>query len=172
MDVGSEFVSSETEEWRTIEGTDGLYEVSSLGRVRSWWSGEPRIMSTPLNGAPKGNYRIFRTSSRGGQSVSRRVHTEVCKAFHGQRPEWAEVVRHLDGDNQNNRASNLAWGTQKENVADTFRHGYKAWAKLSHDDVRAIRSSRARAVDLAARYGVSKGLIHGVRTGRLRKDVL
>ena len=43
----------------------------------------------------------------------------VCEAFHGERPEVEGeriVCMHLDENAANNRASNLAWGTQKENL--------------------------------------------------------
>jgi hypothetical protein len=37
-----------------------------------------------------------------------------------------EVVRHLDGDPDNNHPSNLAYGTARDNVRDAFRHGRRA----------------------------------------------
>jgi hypothetical protein len=40
----------------------------------------------------------------------------VCEAFHGAPPASGAVVMHLDENAANNRASNLAWGTQKENL--------------------------------------------------------
>lgn len=40
----------------------------------------------------------------------------VCEAFHGKPPEDKPVCMHLDENAANNRAENLAWGTQKENL--------------------------------------------------------
>lgn len=43
----------------------------------------------------------------------------VCEAFNGPRPEIEGervVCMHLDENAANNRADNLAWGTQKENL--------------------------------------------------------
>jgi len=40
----------------------------------------------------------------------------VCEAFHGAAPFARAVVMHKDENSANNRASNLAWGTQKENL--------------------------------------------------------
>jgi len=40
----------------------------------------------------------------------------VCEAFHGECPESASVCMHMDENAANNRASNLCWGTQKENL--------------------------------------------------------
>jgi len=72
------------------------------------------------------------TQSRGYKCVSiitadgkksRNVHTLVCEAFHGEKPDKGYQVRHLDGDSQNNIASNLKWGTQYENWSDRKSHG-------------------------------------------------
>lgn len=44
------------------------------------------------------------------------MHQLVCEAFHGPKPFDKAVVIHLDEDGLNNRAENLKWGTQKENL--------------------------------------------------------
>jgi len=75
------------------------------------------------------------------------VHTLVCTAFHGTRPNGL-VVRHLDGNHVNNHESNLRWGTGAENQADRILHGtdhrgeknYKT--TLTESDVRQIRELR------------------------------
>lgn len=51
-----------------------------------------------------------------------RVHRLVLEAFVGPRPDGM-MCRHLDGDRQNNRLDNLAWGTNAENQADRIAHG-------------------------------------------------
>lgn len=45
-----------------------------------------------------------------------RVHVLICEAFHGPKPFPEAVAMHLDEDGSNNRASNLGWGTQKQNL--------------------------------------------------------
>jgi len=45
-----------------------------------------------------------------------KIHQLVCEAFHGPRPFPTAVVIHLDEDSTNNKAINLKWGTQKENL--------------------------------------------------------
>lgn len=45
-----------------------------------------------------------------------KIHRLVCEAFHGEPPFPKAVVIHLDEDGTNNRAENLRWGTQKENL--------------------------------------------------------
>ena len=45
-----------------------------------------------------------------------KVHQLVCDAFHGPKPFDGAVVIHINEDGLDNRAENLKWGTQKENL--------------------------------------------------------
>jgi hypothetical protein len=50
-----------------------------------------------------------------------KVHRLVAEAFHGPPPFDDAVAMHVDENAANNRASNVRWGTQKENLnADGF----------------------------------------------------
>lgn len=40
----------------------------------------------------------------------------VCETFNGLPTEEKNVCMHLDENSRNNRADNLQWGTQKENL--------------------------------------------------------
>jgi hypothetical protein len=50
------------------------------------------------------------------------VHSLILETFAGLRPRGA-VARHLNGTREDNRAINLAWGTQKDNALDSVLHG-------------------------------------------------
>lgn len=45
-----------------------------------------------------------------------KVHRLVCEAFKGAPPHDRSVCMHDDENSANNRASNLVWGTQKQNL--------------------------------------------------------
>ena len=45
-----------------------------------------------------------------------KMHRLICEAFHGPAPDGLPVVLHLNEDSTDNRAENLAWGTQKQNL--------------------------------------------------------
>lgn len=102
------------------------------------------------------------------------VHRSVATAFAppDSRPE-ATVVRHLDGQKENNHFSNLAWGTPAENEADKGRHGTKVFgerhfkAKLTESDVREIRQLMGAipTQELAERFGVSQNSIRYAAKG-------
>lgn len=109
------------EEWRPVVGWESLYEVSNMGRIRSFprvcWNGKvewtmpSRIMHDYL--AFKG-YRYV-TLNTGLKPVNRLVHQVVATAFLGVDPD-RPFVNHKDGNKVNNRLDNLEWCTQKENA--------------------------------------------------------
>lgn len=96
----------------------------------------------------------------------------VLEAFHSIRPKGLQA-RHLDGDRLNNRADNLAWGTPKENAADSLangstRHGENCHAaKLTQRQVDRIRVLCATVPqrEIADRYGVSVATISLITRG-------
>jgi hypothetical protein len=118
------------EEWRPISGFEGLYEVSSLGRIASLpkptWPGR-RILRP---GTERGGY-LYVTLRASGDQYHRKVHHLVCAAFNGPRPPGA-VMRHLDGNPTNNVPSNLVWGSSSENNFDIVRHGRHHNAVKTH----------------------------------------
>jgi hypothetical protein len=51
------------------------------------------------------------------------VHRLVCGLFNGPRPSDDRICAHLDGNPLNNHYKNLAWVTQRENMAHKRAHG-------------------------------------------------
>lgn len=111
--------------WKPIEGYDGRYEVSSLGRVKSLNyhnTKERRIMKPYKNTSKHGNIPYLQVDlHNGGIRKSLKVHYLVCAAFHGPRPldidgDTNIEVMHLNGNSLDNRAENLAWGRHYDNV--------------------------------------------------------
>lgn len=116
------------EEWRSIEGLDGMYEVSNFGNVRSRLKpgnhrnklGNPRILKVRLD--KRGYGTISLPFGHGGKYVTKSVHTLVANEFLGKRPEGKEIA-HLNGDSTDNRACNLEYVTHKENESHKKLHG-------------------------------------------------
>jgi hypothetical protein len=160
---------TEFEQWRPIEWTDGWYDVSSLGRVRSWRmrgrntrAAEPHLMKLPIC---KRGYRVVRI--RVGRDGLHYVHRIVCEAFHGAPPPGRNDCRHLDGDELNNLPENLSWGSRLENMMDMKSHGRHnhgqrhSQAKLRDVDVREIRrlyaAGEMNMPEIGRRFGVTDG---------------
>ena len=58
-----------------------------------------------------------------GKRVNRKVHRLVLLAFQGLPLSARMETCHVDGSKLNNAASNLRWGTRKDNADDRERHG-------------------------------------------------
>lgn len=121
-----------TEEWRPVPGYEGVYEVSETGRVR-------RLAAThlhPAGFAPAQHRNVHGYVKvglyRGGTYSLVSVHRLVALAFHPDEASDDLEVCHRDGDQTNNAASNLYWGTSSQNQADTIRHGRHRWANRTH----------------------------------------
>lgn len=122
-------MSAGQEEWRQIPGWPG-YLVSDHGRVRSphSWRGQPNRI---LLGNPSVQGYPTVTLCSAGERRRTRVHVLVAEAFLGPRPE-GQVIRHLDGNQLNNRPENLRYGTPGENERDKVRHGTHPQAARTH----------------------------------------
>lgn len=122
-----------SEEWRDVPGYEGLYEVSNLGRVysirRPNASMSGRLM-TP-NPHPRTGHLHVSLYGVSGRRYTAKVHRLVAEAFL-PRSDRDYLVRHLDGNTENNQVGNLAWGTQSENGLDSVRHGTHNNASKTH----------------------------------------
>ena len=123
------------EAWRTIPGHP-LYEVSDLGKVRSWCAHGPgfenrREQPKPLKAhvGDKG-YPMVTLSGRDRRTPGA-VHLYVALAFLGPCPEGHEVC-HNDGNKLNPVLANLRYGTRRENVLDQLKHGQHYQAAKTH----------------------------------------
>lgn len=94
------------EKWAEIPNAPG-YRVSNLGRVR----GKHHL----LRPAPDtiGHLQVILMVN--GKRMCQRVHRLVAQAFIPN-PQNLPVVNHIDGDKNNNKATNLEWCTQEHNV--------------------------------------------------------
>ena len=105
------------ERWKVVEGTYGALEVSDLGRVKSNLR-DGRILKTQKDS--KGYHRLRMTIKR--ERYSFKLHRLVAQAF-VPNPENKPQVNHIDGNKDNNAASNLEWVTNKENAQHAVRTG-------------------------------------------------
>lgn len=121
------------EEWRPIPGFEG-YEVSSLGRGRSWRGrggaerAEPKYLKGRPN--PKGYLRLNLCSN--GRTYDRYVHRLVPTAFVGPCPPGKEGA-HKNGHLTDNRLCNLAWKTHQQNIDDQIEHGSRRIGSAHHN---------------------------------------
>ena len=107
--------------WKDIQGYEGLYQVSNLGRIKS---GYKSIILQP--GVCRGYLIVNLYKDKKG--LSQKVHRLVAQAFIPN-PENKPTVNHKDGNKQNNCVSNLEWATIKEQNNHALKLGLMENAK-------------------------------------------
>jgi HNH endonuclease/NUMOD4 motif len=124
--------------WKPVFGCDA-YEVSDIGNVR-------RVRNGRTVKPYVGRWGYLYVHLVGHH---RRINRLVLESFVGAAPSPKHVAAHLDGTNTNNRLTNLAWVTAKENAEHRRLHGRTACgelqgqARLTTDQVRSIRERAA-----------------------------
>lgn len=110
---------AEIEQWRPVKGYEGLYAVSNFGNIvslmfRNNVCTKPKIRSIVPHDNGNG-YLYVHLIDFNGNRRSLYVHRIVAEAFL-ENPQELPVVNHIDQQKKNNRAVNLEWTTQRENV--------------------------------------------------------
>jgi len=129
------------EEWRDVLGYEGLYKVSNLGRVKSFFKGIEKFRKPVL--ARPGYFSVVLYKNNIPQSA--RIHVLVAQAFIPN-PENKAYVNHIDGNKLNNRADNLEWVTPSENLRHAYDTGLQKSgcehpsAKFTEEQIKYIRN--------------------------------
>jgi hypothetical protein len=118
-------MSDHQELWKDVPGYEGLYQVSSCGRIMR--GGRIR--------KPKKDHAGYLVVAfcKNGIEKEWKVHRLVALAFL-RNPERKRVVNHIDGDKQNNWVENLEWATHSENI----RHAYKTGLRIVTEKQREL----------------------------------
>jgi hypothetical protein len=137
-----------TEIWKPIDGTNGVYEVSNTGKVRSLnYLGHRVVRELALCFDPKGYLRV--ALYFGEKRKTQKVHRLVAQAFIPN-PDGKPEVNHKDGDKTNNHAGNLEWSTPRENVIHAYKSGLKEKTrahckKMGLSQVERLKEYREKA---------------------------
>lgn len=113
--------------WKPIQGYEGIYEVSNLGRVKAlpkqyknklgFVNHYKEKFLTPIADG-KGYLMVWLFRELQGRKMFK-VHRLVADAFIPN-PENKPQVDHINTNKQDNRHENLRWVTPKENRANTI----------------------------------------------------
>lgn len=174
--------------WRAIPGYEGRYEASNQGRIRSI----PRSITQTGNGGTlftrKMQGRVLRLAQGPDYLMvalgktgkwAPHVHDLVAAAWIGEKPSGL-CVNHINGIKTDNRAENLEYVTQSDNLKHAYRIGLKTaegeangQAKLTEELVRYIRQRPAHesCYVIARQLGVHRVTVREARCGITWKHI-
>lgn len=168
------------EEWRDIEGYEGLYQVSNLGRIKALERTvivPERIMTASTT---KNGYSQVRLT-KDKEAISILIHRIVAKAFIPN-PDNKPEVNHKAGIKTDNRVSELEWNTKSENQTHSHRVLRKksnlkpqkgtnnGLSKLNWGDVQEIKALLAIGTSqrsIAKHYKVSQVTISNIHQNKI-----
>lgn len=102
------------ENWKPVPGYEGLYEVSSLGNIRSLnynHAGKTKELSPGINSS--GYLRVLLCKDKKKKNFY--LQRLIYSTFHGPIPDGM-TVDHVNGDKMDNRLSNLQLLTRGDNA--------------------------------------------------------
>lgn len=115
------------EQWQDIPGYEGLYQVSTLGRIK----GNRGIKSLRID--KRGYLTVW--LCKDSIQKNYKAHRLVALAFIPN-PENKATVNHIDGNKQNNCVENLEWATHSENINHANRTGLRTVTDAQREAAR------------------------------------
>jgi hypothetical protein len=159
--------------WKVI-GRFPDYEVSTCGRVR--FRGGERQFGHTVRQAPPSE-RMPQPHSNGylqlvitGKNLF--IHRLVAEAFVLNSDLNRKQINHKNGNKHDNRAENLEWTTSSENHMHKTRvlkigtGASHSQARLTNEDVTAIRQAVGTQQAIADAFGISRQHAADIRSGR------
>ena len=122
----------EGEIWRDIPDYEGYYQVSNMGRVKSFHKKEPRILVPNYDG--RGYYCV--KLMMGGKNKDPKIHQLVAICFLDHKPDGHNIViDHINDNSLDNRACNLQlvssrYNGHKRKLKTTSKYKGVSWSKV------------------------------------------
>lgn len=163
-----------TEIWKDIVGFEGLYEVSDLGRVKSYYKKIPIILKSK-----KDKYGYLTLSlCKNKQKKSFTIHRLVALSFISN-PKNKPQVNHKNGVKTHNPSVNLEWCNQSENQIHAVENNLQPVGEkhsnsiLKSIDVINIRKLKNQKTikEIALEFNVWKATVRDIFRGATWKHL-
>ena len=171
--------------WKKINGYDGDYQVSNLGRVKSF-KGCRGIKEIILQQLKNSDGYLYVELSKNGKPKSKKIHVLMFEVFN-YKLKKGEVVHHKDRNKINNSFDNFKMmtngdhirlhntGENNPNYGKDFSGENGPNSKLKKDDVIEIRVDLNEGIltqrEIGLKFGVHQITISQIKTGKTWKHI-
>ncbi len=175
----------EEEIWKDIPGFEGIYQASTLGRIKSLerkikhWKGGYSVLKESILSERKSKGYVSVVLYKNGKNKNIDIHRLIAITFIPN-PNDKPEVNHKDFIKTNNRVSNLEWTTSEENIKHAVENGLitsrkgenNNFSKLKEKDVLIIRDVLKKNPKINKQviinlFSVSKSTINQIRSRRI-----
>lgn len=160
------------EEWKDIEGYEGLYQVSNYGRVKSLKFGKEKILKPRKNKYGYFDINLCNESKVKGFRVNRLVALTFIP-----NPNNYPQVNHKDENKLNNCVDNLEWcdrkyncnfGTRNERVAEKLTNNSLTSKNVYQYSINGELIKIWESTHECGRNGFNRGNITSCCNGKLK----
>lgn len=172
---------NKNEIWIKIPGYEGLYEISSEGRIRSYYlyKGHGKMSIKPYllkvhyrEGDGWGYPTLMLKKLQRGKTIP--IHRVLAQVFIPN-PRKLKYVNHKNGDKTDYSLENLEWVTMGENQKHAYDTGLKRKLngelngrnKISKEDAIYISKSKLSIYTLADQFGIHPSTASDIKCGAL-----
>ena len=142
---------------KDVKGYEGLYAVSSCGKV--WSYRRQKFLKPAYNGH---GYLSVSLCDLNGKQKSYRVNRLVAEAYIPN-PDNKPIVNHKDAVRHNNNINNLEWVSAKENLTGVLVGKKKTFSKVKCVETGEVYKNCA---DASRETGIHRYGINNVLNGK------
>jgi len=156
--------------FKDIEGYNGDYQVSNLGRIKSFKKCREKDIII-LEQIKDSHGYLYVNLSKNGKSEPKLTYALLFESFNNYKLKKGECIHHINKDPLDNILDNFQLMTKSEHHSLHSSGENNPRVKLKEQDVIQIRESNLPQKELAKMFGVHQVTISKIKTRRRWKHI-
>jgi hypothetical protein len=153
--------------WKDIQGYEGLYTVSNMGKVKSHHTYRRAKTGYLLKEGVNDSGYCYVGLSQCGIVKQKKLHRLIAIAFISN-PENKRTVNHINGIKTDNEIKNLEWATYSENGMHASKSGllhtgkYKTNMRIANEIRKVYNEQKLLPREISVIYSLSIPVVRNI----------